>query len=517
MANWYYHDKNGQKQGPINSVQLKTLAAQGIITPDTTITTEKGRGAIAGQIKGLEFPQQMVPPVPPPVPRPVPVPPVVMKIILDGQERVIDKQELYDLAAQGIIQPDTLVNVNGRPFPARQANGIVFGSPKEHPTVPVQKTEVMLPTSQIPDYQKIDCVPVIDENDIGSMYSHPSGGTKINGHIQEELNNPIPWGINGGTVRIVMYDGGIKIEQDQSGWFKEKHLSVPLHNATIHIQYHQQEAGAGAVIVGGIIGGLLGGVSGALAYRCALIADAVYRKENLADYGIPEATEKQWQSVFGYSFKKKLDSKSISNTKFHLYYDERSEQFVLAFAGTLPTQMKDWWNNIQQFSGKDTPYYEQAIEIAELIQPAYRDKVMVTGHSLGGGLATTAAIAVKLKAVVFNPPFIHKNTLAKFDADNVEFAKQSVQRFVVNDEILHSVNQLTGVLRDELIPVGEKFALQGSGTDVSATGTMTGAAIASILGLGAFKETAGRALQKGIALHSMPEVLGGLVRYHFAE
>jgi hypothetical protein len=91
MTNWYYFDNNGQKQGPINSAQLKTLAANGLVTPTTTILTEDGKGSVAGKIKGLEFPQESVysveqptspPPNPtppslpqsPPSPQPVPIP-----------------------------------------------------------------------------------------------------------------------------------------------------------------------------------------------------------------------------------------------------------------------------------------------------------------------------------------------------------------------------------------------------------------------------------------------------------
>jgi len=55
MPNYLYLDANGQKQGPINDQQLKTLAAQGIITPDTPLATDSGHKGKAGQIPGLQF------------------------------------------------------------------------------------------------------------------------------------------------------------------------------------------------------------------------------------------------------------------------------------------------------------------------------------------------------------------------------------------------------------------------------------------------------------------------------
>ncbi|MCL2117838.1 MAG: NINE protein [Planctomycetaceae bacterium] len=53
MTNFFYTDANGQKQGPINDAQLKTLAAQGIVTPTTSLETESGHKGVASQIPGL--------------------------------------------------------------------------------------------------------------------------------------------------------------------------------------------------------------------------------------------------------------------------------------------------------------------------------------------------------------------------------------------------------------------------------------------------------------------------------
>jgi len=66
MTNWYYFDANERKQGPINNQQLKALATQGIITPDTLLETETGQKGKAGQIRGLfqTSSPQNIPPLP---------------------------------------------------------------------------------------------------------------------------------------------------------------------------------------------------------------------------------------------------------------------------------------------------------------------------------------------------------------------------------------------------------------------------------------------------------------------
>jgi hypothetical protein len=52
MANFFYFDQNNQKQGPVTEQQLKELAAQGLISPDTPMEADGHQGT-AGQIPGL--------------------------------------------------------------------------------------------------------------------------------------------------------------------------------------------------------------------------------------------------------------------------------------------------------------------------------------------------------------------------------------------------------------------------------------------------------------------------------
>ncbi len=53
MPNFFYIDTTGTKQGPVNDQQLKALAANGVIMPQTPLETESGHKGVAGQIPGL--------------------------------------------------------------------------------------------------------------------------------------------------------------------------------------------------------------------------------------------------------------------------------------------------------------------------------------------------------------------------------------------------------------------------------------------------------------------------------
>ncbi|MDR1140543.1 MAG: CD225/dispanin family protein, partial [Planctomycetaceae bacterium] len=60
MANWFYYDNFGFRQGPITDNDLKSLVAQGIITPQTKMETEDGKSDFASQIKGLFLQQPYI-------------------------------------------------------------------------------------------------------------------------------------------------------------------------------------------------------------------------------------------------------------------------------------------------------------------------------------------------------------------------------------------------------------------------------------------------------------------------
>lgn len=62
MANWYYINSSGEKVGPITPTALKTLAQQGLITPETIIENGNGRSIVAGKVNGLSFPESSITP-----------------------------------------------------------------------------------------------------------------------------------------------------------------------------------------------------------------------------------------------------------------------------------------------------------------------------------------------------------------------------------------------------------------------------------------------------------------------
>ena len=93
--------------------------------------------------------------------------------------------------------------------------------------------------------------------------------------------------------------------------------------------------------------------------------------------------------------------------------------FVLAFRGTQPGV--DWKTNIDQALGKQTRQYDMAMDLAanakKVLVQDYGHTLFLTGHSLGGGLASAAGVMTNLPTVVFNPAGVARKTVARRGGD----------------------------------------------------------------------------------------------------
>jgi len=96
-----------------------------------------------------------------------------------------------------------------------------------------------------------------------------------------------------------------------------------------------------------------------------------------------------------------------SDFRARVYVDTAGD-YVAAFRGTQSAA--DWKANLQQGLGLDSGHYDKALLIGERLRAAGED-VTLTGHSLGGGLASAAAVASGLPADTFNAAGLHEDTL----------------------------------------------------------------------------------------------------------
>lgn len=125
-------------------------------------------------------------------------------------------------------------------------------------------------------------------------------------------------------------------------------------------------------------------------------------------------------------------------------YGDDQGRYVVAYSGT--DEGKDWLTNFRQGLGFEDAQYNQAMALAREARVAFGDQVVLTGHSLGGGLAAAASISSGIPAVTFNASGVHDRTLERLGMD-ADAAKQSVtengqvRRYAVKNEILTELQE----------------------------------------------------------------------------
>jgi len=125
-------------------------------------------------------------------------------------------------------------------------------------------------------------------------------------------------------------------------------------------------------------------------------------------------------------------------------YTDGDGNHVLAFAGS--NDVKDWTAaNFRQGLGWESEQYDEAVQLAQLASAAYGDDLAITGHSLGGGLAATAAMAVDGAAVTFNASGVHDRTIEGLGLDpaaaKADAAAGQIRRYNVDGEALTRAQQ----------------------------------------------------------------------------
>ena len=122
-------------------------------------------------------------------------------------------------------------------------------------------------------------------------------------------------------------------------------------------------------------------------------------------------------------------------------YTNDTGQTVVAFAGTNPRSGADLLTDVAQDIGLPTAQYRQAQELVRNVAEARGpENVVVVGHSLGGGLASTSALENGVRAVVFNAAGVHNNSLSDPHRMRAHAEQGAVRHYHVDREALQRAN-----------------------------------------------------------------------------
>lgn len=149
-------------------------------------------------------------------------------------------------------------------------------------------------------------------------------------------------------------------------------------------------------------------------------------------------------------------------------YQDGQGNHVLAFAGS--GDLPDWLNNLQQGIGLDSAQYRQAVSLAKDAKLAFGDDLAITGHSLGGGLATAAALATGSPAVTFNAAGLTDRTIEGLGLDPAaargDAEAGQVRRYTVDGEVLTTLQEHAPLLHHALPDaLGRRIALDAPALD----------------------------------------------------
>jgi Dipeptidyl aminopeptidases/acylaminoacyl-peptidases len=142
------------------------------------------------------------------------------------------------------------------------------------------------------------------------------------------------------------------------------------------------------------------------------------------------------------------------------------ERYVLSFRGTQGKL--DGSADVVQAFGGDTEQYSKAVKCAQKLKQVLGDKMDITGHSMGGGMAAAAGIVTGSPVWAIDPAGVHAATLERAGKHYSRVqAENYVQNFVAEGEILDTV-QSPAVQRT--IWGGLTLALPAGGIALAATG-----------------------------------------------
>ncbi|MGK6354109.1 lipase family protein [Sphingomonas sp. DT-207] len=170
----------------------------------------------------------------------------------------------------------------------------------------------------------------------------------------------------------------------------------------------------------------------------ALMADDVYNDIPAPPPGYRVATESDLARI-GLSPQDLSSPQSAFRARVYLSGEGASAQYVVSFRGS--TDASDWKANAQQAVGLPSDQYARALMLAKAIGRHPDANVTLTGHSLGGGLASAAALASGRDAATFNAAGLSDATIDRARAirGNTDSPAPEIAAFYVRGEILSAV------------------------------------------------------------------------------
>lgn len=137
-------------------------------------------------------------------------------------------------------------------------------------------------------------------------------------------------------------------------------------------------------------------------------------------------------------------------------YKSDDGRVVFAIKGT--ESLEDWKENAKQGIGMKSAYYEHTKQLAKKLQLIYGEKLEITGHSLGGGMASAAGVVTGAKTTTFNPAGLHSDTIKDYDMNKV-----NINIYQVEGELLTTIQENRSTIIPEALGIKHKLPVSNKG------------------------------------------------------
>ncbi|MDR0380329.1 MAG: hypothetical protein LBI62_10400 [Candidatus Accumulibacter sp.] len=190
----------------------------------------------------------------------------------------------------------------------------------------------------------------------------------------------------------------------------------------------------------------------------AALSAAIYRRPEGQRKRLPDAPESLDIVEAGKNITLWFDP--VSDGYAEVHHDALPGTEVIIFRGTQLKNIQDLSTNLRQFVNIVPERYQWAAALAARVaRDAPRTRILMTGHSLGGGLATYAALSHGAEAVVFNPAGLSQGAQAVLPATALDAGKRQVVTFIARGgEALDPVSALS--LAGESWVAGRRYLVE---------------------------------------------------------